>query len=434
VQGVIESAIEKYRIPLQESISAFVIPDPLGVLQEGQIYYCSSQPLKDNSTQTLFTVLKGPVLIGRYPVRLACDIQLVTAVDIPQLSEWSDVVIVSTKGERSAANILSGGDYDGDELFIIREECLVKPFKNKPFVPEPENLQQECFEVNAETVDGFLQRTVILSASNSQWEFQHALLSGLNDSKMKLYSGFHEYSMFRYGYDHINTVKMAYMFGITLDSAKTGLKVKQSVFREHRAKFQQEIPLDADFILNKLMIAARTKGDELLQNYDRIKHRDELGDLKQLWDDARKHAEDFEAQRNDAVFREELKIVMDHVKKAFEDWCSACRKNDDKEEKGRQKKKRRRSRNDQEDPMLGVARFYSQGPADVSFLQDVQRLKASYATSLNIKFALAVAFQVVCDIKAKASANGYAPSLRMFDELKNMAPAALRVLAADQED
>ncbi len=110
---------------------------------------------------------------------------------------------MSTKGERSAANI--------DELFIIREECLVKHFENKPFVPEPENLQQECFELNAETVDGFVQRTVILSASDSQWEFQHSLLSGLNDSKMKFYSGFHEYAMFKYGYDHINTVKMAYM-------------------------------------------------------------------------------------------------------------------------------------------------------------------------------------------------------------------------------
>ncbi|SRR6266550_7632796 len=98
-----------------------------------------------------------------------------------------------------------------DELFIIREECLVKHFENKPFVPEPENLQQECFELNAETVDGFVQRTVILSASDSQWEFQHSLLSGLNDSKMKFYSGFHEYAMFKYGYDHINTVKMAYM-------------------------------------------------------------------------------------------------------------------------------------------------------------------------------------------------------------------------------
>jgi hypothetical protein len=30
-------------------------------------------------------------------------------VEITELSDWTDVIIVSTKGERSAANILSGG-------------------------------------------------------------------------------------------------------------------------------------------------------------------------------------------------------------------------------------------------------------------------------------------------------------------------------------
>lgn len=223
-------------------------------------------------------------------------------------------------------------------------------------------------------------------------------------------------------------------FGITLDSAKSGLKVKQNVFREHRAKFGQEIPLDADFILNKLMLAARKKGDELLHNYDLIRHRDNLSDLKRPWDDALANAKQFYDERHDAVFREELKIVMDHVQKASDQWLSVCRKTDDKEEKGRRKKKRRRSRDDQEDPMLAVARFYNQDLAGVSYLQDVDRLKASYATTLNIRFALAVAFQMVCDIKAKASPKGYAPSLRIFDELKNMAPSALRVLAAEQED
>jgi len=210
--------------------------------------------------------------------------------------------------------------------------------------------------------------------------------------------------------------------------------VKQNVFREHRAKFQHEIPLDAEFILNKLMFAAKTKGDELLKKYDSIKLKDELGDLRRPWKDAFDKAKRFEEDRHDAVFREEMGMVMDHVKKAYDEWLSVCRKTNDKEEKGRQKKKRRRSRDDQEDPMLGVARFYSQGPAEAFFLQDIERLKASYATTLNIRFALAVAFQLVCDIKSKASVNGYAPSLRMFDELKNMAPSALRVLAADQEN
>ncbi|KAG5338544.1 hypothetical protein C0989_007138 [Termitomyces sp. Mn162] len=35
------------------------------------------------------------------------------AVDRPELSRWADVLIVSTKGEKSFASMLSGGDYDG---------------------------------------------------------------------------------------------------------------------------------------------------------------------------------------------------------------------------------------------------------------------------------------------------------------------------------
>lgn len=98
-----------------------------------------------------------------------------------------------------------------DELFIIREDCLVKPFKNKPFIPEPETLQQDCFDVNAQRLDGFIEETTFLSTNDSQWKFQHTLLSGLNDKKVGLYSGYHEYAMFKYGYDHQNTIQMAYM-------------------------------------------------------------------------------------------------------------------------------------------------------------------------------------------------------------------------------
>ncbi|KAF8633592.1 hypothetical protein AX15_001385 [Amanita polypyramis BW_CC] len=432
VQQVIESAVEKYRIPLQESISAYVVPDPSGTLEEGEIFYRSSQALKDPESQTMFYVLKGQVLIGRYPVRLECDVQKVTAVDKPELSEWSDVIIVSTKGERSPASILSGGDYDGDELFIIREACLVQPFKNKPFVPEPVNLQQECFDINAETVEEFQQRAVILSRSEAQVQFQHALLSGLNDSKMKLYSRFHEYAMFKYGHAHPDTIKMAYMFSIALDSAKTGLRVKPDVFKKHRSKFNFEIPLEANFILNHLMTAARKKGDDLLRTYDQRKARDVLKDLKQPWEKAREMAEHFERDRHDAVFREDLQAIVSHVGQVHKEWLSACQRNEEKTEKARQKKKQRRSHKAREDAMLNVTRIYKQGP-NVAFLQNVDELKASYACQLSINFALAVAFNKVCEIKAKASSDGYAPSTRIFDELKNMGPSLLRAFMSKEE-
>lgn len=209
--------------------------------------------------------------------------------------------------------------------------------------------------------------------------------------------------------------------------------MKPEVFQRHRKKYGMDIPLDDSFILNTLITSARRKGDELLSNYDKIKRKDNLEDLKRPLESARIMAKRFEDERNDAVFREELKMVTTHVENAYDAWISACRKAEDKEEKGRHKKKQRRSREARDDAMLGVTRMYSQGPVDVSFLQDLERLKASCATTLSINFALSVAFQAVCDIKAKASSNGYASSERMFDELKSMAPSAMRVLTAETD-
>ncbi|KAK2462852.1 hypothetical protein APHAL10511_005050 [Amanita phalloides] len=425
VQNVIDAAVEDYRIKLQESISALVIPDPINVLGEGEIYYRSSQALKDPATETMFFVLTGPVLIGRYPVRIDCDMQKVIAVDRPGLSEWSDVVIVSTKGEQSPASILAGGDYDGDQLFVIREAPLVEPFDNKPFTPEPKNLRAECFNIDAETLDNFMQRTVVLSPGYSQREFQRALLSGLTEFQKGLYSNFHEYATFKYGYQHIDTIRMAYMFSITLDAGKTGLRVKPEVFKRHRARFNGEIPSNAEFILNHLKAAALRKGDELLCDYDKIKAKDMLEDLKRPWDDAFALARRFEGERNDAVFREEMRMIMDHVNNAYQEWLSVCRKR--KEKTKLRHKKNRKSREAGEDIMLNVARMYKEGP-DVCFLQNVEQLKASYACALNVQFALTVAFGAVCDMKVRASADGYASSTRIFDEMKTMSLSSLRAL------
>jgi hypothetical protein len=97
-----------------------------------------------------------------------------------------------------------------DELFILREACLVKPFKNKALVPEPPNLQQESFDLNAEPVEQFGQRP--LSDDQMQQRFIYELLSGLKDAKIGQYSRFHENAIIRYGYNHAETVRMAYMY------------------------------------------------------------------------------------------------------------------------------------------------------------------------------------------------------------------------------
>ncbi|KAF8640931.1 hypothetical protein AX17_000578 [Amanita inopinata Kibby_2008] len=431
IQQVIKSAVEKYCIPLSESLNALVVPDPLGVLKEGQIYYRSSQSMKDPETETLFNVLKGEVLVGRYPVRLPSDVQKVIAVDVPELYEWSDVIITPVTGDRSPASILSGGD----ELFIIREQSLVKFFENKPFIPEPQDLQKECFNVSAESLDAFGQRTSVLPQGEAQREFQFALLSGLNDAKVGLYSRFHEYAICKFGYSHKETVRMAYMFSITLDSGKTGLRLKSNIFEQHRRRFSNDIPGTSDFILNRLIMAGKRRGDELLKQYDRLVEPERPDpDLKSPYEDACTKAEQFETGRHDAVFREELGRIREHVDKAHQEWLSRCRSLQNTVVTP-QKKKARRSRNvQQDDPMQRVSRMYAEEISGVDYTQNVEMLKASCAYHLNVNFAFAVAFRVLCDIKARASIDGSAPSIRIFDELKSMAPFSLKALEASQED
>lgn len=80
----------------------------MGLLKEGEIYFKSSQPLKDER-EMAYHVITGDVVIGRYPMRLPSDLQKVKAVDIPEYALYTDVVIVSVNGDASLPSLLSGG-------------------------------------------------------------------------------------------------------------------------------------------------------------------------------------------------------------------------------------------------------------------------------------------------------------------------------------
>jgi hypothetical protein len=54
------------------------------------------------------------------PAYLPTDIQIVKAVDKKELAHLTDVIVFSTKGNRSKVSLLSGGDYDGDTVFLLQ--------------------------------------------------------------------------------------------------------------------------------------------------------------------------------------------------------------------------------------------------------------------------------------------------------------------------
>ncbi|KAG5639652.1 hypothetical protein H0H81_008813 [Sphagnurus paluster] len=458
IKNVITSTIEKFSIPLPESLGAFVIPDPVGILEAGQVYYRSSQPLTDPETQTLFNVVTGDVLLGRYPVRLASDIQKAKAVDVSELANYPDVLIVSTKGNISYASLLAGGDYDGDELFIIREKSLVEPFKSKPLTEMPSDLLLNNFEGHPERVTHFAERVATMETlKDVQKTFQEILLLNLNDSKVGMYSNFHDYAAWQHGYDNPKSIRLAYMFNVLLDSSKTGMRLRKGVFEQDLRLFNREIPEtytrgSRPYIFHTLNDAGQMAEKDLLREYDMLAKNmpEENGkveadkDLLQPYDTAFAHAirlYDSSDQLQRHILTNELQLIRDPVNKAeaaYRKMTSDLAKaqpspfNETPKTEQQKKKKATQARKDQ---MRNVLQLYNQDVPNVMLFQDISTLKASYAYKLAItsaskstKFAFDVAFRDLCNIKANAAKDGVAPCTRSFDEAKSISSKYVRAL------
>ena len=76
-------------------------------------------------------------MIRRNPCHLSCDVQIVEAVDRPELAAFEDVMIFNIKDDVGLASKLSGGDYDGDDVVACWDERFLEPLM------KPENALSE---------------------------------------------------------------------------------------------------------------------------------------------------------------------------------------------------------------------------------------------------------------------------------------------------
>ncbi|KAF8167315.1 RNA dependent RNA polymerase-domain-containing protein [Crassisporium funariophilum] len=444
VRLAIRASVEKYRIPINESLGAFVVPDPLGVLEEGTIFYRSSRPLKNPRTEILYHVLEGEVLVGRYPIQLPSDMQKVVAVDVRELYDWPDVVIISTRGTRSIANLLAGGDMDGDELIVLWDPLLVSGFDNKPFTDAPKDFLSQNFYRDTETVEHFCDRALSLSPRKAHEAFQEVLIANLSESKVGLYSMFHDNAIVKHGYGNELSIRLAYIFATLLDSSKSGYRLKDGVFEQDRKKFGFSLKGDPNQsngldILADLKVAGDAKGQELISRYDSttLHNRFQWGDadLKKPYATSADYAlKAFD--RKVAAFSEELATIKTHVDAAYKLYCDAVARSSRKatQESPSKSGRNTRPKADQEDLMLVAARKYAEPIVGLFLTPNVDQVKASYAYTLKPPFGFSVAFQELCHIKAVASSTGQAPTLRVFDEAKTLSASFLRALTRCEDE
>lgn len=186
-----DSMIRNFRIPIERSISAFIVPDSLQILRPDEVFvsFSTNCPI-DPDTGSPITHLLGAVLALRSPCKLPTDIRKFTAVYKPELAHLQDCIVMSANAllcARSPASFLGGGDYDGDTAQIFWEPELIAQFLNadETFAEIPVDFVEKNFKRNVVKVEEF---HAALEAEGADKEMiianqQHFLLGALQDDK-----------------------------------------------------------------------------------------------------------------------------------------------------------------------------------------------------------------------------------------------------------
>ncbi|MCJ1313593.1 hypothetical protein MMC25_007272 [Agyrium rufum] len=311
-------------ISVGQSTFAYMIADPLAVLEENEIHIGFSNAFVDLQSGFNNTLLNAiDVLVARLPAHLPSDIQRVKAVFKPELEQLKDVVIFPSKGKEPLADKLSGGDYDGDKAWICWDQALVAKFQNARLPPPTE---PEHFGIKKDTTT--VQELLTPTSDYTKKFLSKGFDFNLRQQMLGICTIYHEaycYVKDRSINDSISKT-MAHLLGHLVDSAKGGLIFTMETWTDYRVdnelplklmspaykRKEQDLPW-TDHIIDRLVfnVAARVSAKVLARFHEKFQETaimlDE--DLTALW-----RAEDVEAQEDP-----ELRKVLNHIKAGFEE-------------------------------------------------------------------------------------------------------------------
>lgn len=268
----------KMNIGLGQSTYAYMIADPLAILEENEIHLGFSSVFHDPKSGFDQSMLHNmDVLVARSPAHLPSDVQKVRAVFKPELMMYRDVIVFPSKGSVSLASMLSGGDYDGDQAWVCWDPDIVQPFRNADVPPFPE-LESYGIEKDNSTVAD------ILSHPNYTNMFlRHAFNFNLQPNMLGICTSYHE--SYCYHQNAINSpqaVSMAILLGNLVDSAKGGFQFDEAKWAAYLTKLDLRRTLlkpaykdrqkakPTDHLIDHLVfVVAKQAREKALKEFDR---------------------------------------------------------------------------------------------------------------------------------------------------------------------
>ncbi|CCO32155.1 hypothetical protein BN14_06209 [Rhizoctonia solani AG-1 IB] len=384
--------------------------------------------------------LSQEILAFKYLIRE--KINKVVAVNNHDL--WSrgyyDVIVFSTKGDRSLASLLSGGDYDGDTVVMIWDEAITTPFQNshKEFADPDADFERNNFHKSKVFLRD-IKAQAELSKKDIVPQLTEAMLQNIAPNQLGVYNMFYRNAAYVHGLDHPITSRLGHMFTQCLDAVKSGLVVREDVFRADKRAWDREPPkcfpskteengsngrrlplasrrVDHIFILDVLHEVA---------DYETKKYKKSLIEMRDRCNSSYEPDEDLIQPLQDAERRihrhpqlhDELEVIKSHVK-SFREFFIKARNNMgpySTQPRYEQRWKNKLGIGEEQENIRTVTESYSrQMPTGLAMFSDceVRRIAASYAykeDSLRgiFGFCFAVAWAELCAIKARASGEGF---------------------------
>ena len=324
---------DRMNIGLELSTNAFMIADPLNVLEENEVHIGFSRPFKDAQGFDQFMLHDVNVLVARLPAHLPSDIQRVRAVCKPELGVYRDVIVFSSRGKTSLASKLSGGDYDGDKAWVCWEESMVKSFQNATV---PDEISPEFFGIEK---DNTKVSDILREHDYVDRFLTHSFDFNLRDNMLGVCTTYHEALCYtRDSIDFPEATQLALLSGHLVDGPKNGLKFGDSEWAAFRGR--SKLPRGLNTPAYKDRSKAKPTNnlvDDLVFNVARKVREDVLGTFDRkfkdvtTWDDdlLRLYRSETEEAKSDQSLSEALKRLTTALEEIIAYWRTNCPRGSD---------------------------------------------------------------------------------------------------------